>query len=437
MSETVAMTRSRWLRVLVPAIVALAAAWLLIGSGFVAEHESAGATRADRAGGRELEAPSIAAADEGNAIRSDESAVTERSEAAAIGGPGELVVTVIGQFGQRMAGAVVAIEGPIYQVAAAGDDGVARFPNLPEAEFEVSARGRDESEASPELARIVAAAPTPFTLRMLEKARIRGRVVDGGGAPLANARVIALDAPSKIDAVTAVDGTFELCTPRGWPVNLCVDGMFVSLETADVEWSPYRGTVRVQAPSDGVWLVATPVPLDRKVDVLVTLPDGRPAPLARVLHSSTTCSRERLGITDTDGRVLLEGLADEPLRIHALPPLGRDDHLVPSTELHLRTDGSSIVLPLRAGAVLAIRVLDADGNPVARAHVELKATDGSESLGAVTDSEGRCSVDVPERSKWDVSVPRRDGVARTIRTTGSYAGATPGKEIEVRISEPR
>lgn len=199
---------------------------------------------------------------------------------------------------------------------------------------------------------------------------IRGRLLDSSGAPLAKARVRLVPVASAHAA-----GRLEL-DGKGEP------------ELAASAESGADGGFRLEAPEPGMWRViaggeglvpqeAWAMPLLSELDlpavrlqrdagltVRVLGPDGRPVPGARVRIEPSTVSLSpwlispRVAVTDAEGRAVLPRMGTAA--VHARTGASG---FAAAERKEVRT--KTVDLRLAAGPILPLRVLGADGKPVA------------------------------------------------------------------------
>jgi protocatechuate 3,4-dioxygenase beta subunit len=264
---------------------------------------------------------------------------------------------------------------------------------------------------------------------------IRGRVLDSGGAALAKARVrlvpvVPAHAAGRLE-LEGKDGPEAVAT-----VESGADGMF-----------------RLDAPEPGMWAViaggeglvsrvslitpllaevdlpAVRLPRNAGLTVRVTGSDGKPVPGARVrAHgarpkalSDAWAPAPGLAVTDAEGRAVLPREASAAVTVRA----GRSGLIAERKEVRAGT----LELRLDAGQEIPVRVLGADGKPVAG--VLAGREEDSWLLGA-TDADGVLSLTAPGKPPLDISLLAADGRSLTARVHPFSARERPGAR-ELRL----
>lgn len=211
------------------------------------------------------------------------------------------------------------------------------------------------------------------TWRLAPGVRLRGRVRDGAGAPLAGLEVRCTRAefagqgasttprgPTLCSTVSGPDGEFELVdAPAG---ALCV-------------WAGYHGATlwvstppleaRAGAQIDGLELVPPRVARDTLLGVRVLDPDGRPLPGARIdyrFHDRSSAATGR-GECDESGLWTHESSSRAPHHVIASDPQGRFQAVRLSNVALGVLDAPLQLAPARH---VQLEVLDAGGAPLER-----------------------------------------------------------------------
>ena len=334
-----------------------------------------------------------------------------------------------------------------------GPDGVARFDwyprSSPRADFGavVPPRGVGSVE-------IGFGASDSYLLRVRRPATIRGRVTMPDGSPARDVMVQGLaDA-----AVTAVDGSYEIAaSPEPMQAVWVVDGEYAAPARMDVvpraeapvevdfrlaKGLPVRGVVTAgpdHHPEPGltVWLVEEGVPIPEGVPKEGAAGDSRKeatkvkrdeaylvkkeAPGAAPQPRVRKTGRSVLATTDERGRYTFR-VAPGTYRI-AVPTLRR-------AEIFEVRDETGVVRDFhkdrQESRLLAGRVVDERGEPVAGARVEAMSTDGlSATRPLTTDGEGRFRADARPVSHW-VTATSDDGLL-----AGYIEAAADAEDFEV------
>ncbi len=219
---------------------------------------------------------------------------------------------------------------------------------------------------------------------------LRGRVVDGGGAPLPGAQLLIsqellrLPAPDRVVAVALADGWFEVrgLAARSMSLTACHPGRAAR-------------RVEVQAPAPGATLTVPDVVLLPGGSIRGVVRRGE-GPLPGALVQATGGVASGTTVAGADGAFLLTDLAPGSYRVRArysTMPLA-------FAEGELTITPGAVLGPveLRFGAGRTVRgvVLGRDRQPVEGAAVTAR---GLTSSGApiVTDAAGAFAIEVPQR----------------------------------------
>ncbi|MGE3352593.1 MAG: sigma-70 family RNA polymerase sigma factor [Planctomycetota bacterium] len=270
--------------------------------------------------------------------------------------------------------------------------GIARLERVPAGAVNVhGGRGR-----SP-VARVVADAETHVDLTAERFARLRGRVVDADGAPVAGATVIRSDYFNHSSAhavgVTADDGTFAIDVGDSNYVGARKHGhapgdyVHLELNAGDV------GAVELQLRGAGGGVRgrvcdAAGAPIEGAI--LELGPDS-----GRVLGPGTDGLHRVVApgpvvTTDADGRFTATGLAAGPNPVVARAA----DHGVFRGSVDVPPGGTAeLAIELPAGATVRGRVVDERGHPVAGATVSEGRYGELDSAWVRTDADGRFALD--------------------------------------------
>lgn len=241
---------------------------------------------------------------------------------------------------------------------------------------------------------------------------VRGRVLDAGGAPLAKVRVrlvpitsahaaglLALDGrePEPVASVeTSADGGFLLQAPDIGMWKVVAGGSGGGLVPQEASVLPLLGELD---------LPVVRLQKDAGLTVRVSGPDGKPVAGARVQTQAESPSRGRFSpwrtvpgqaLTDAEGRAVLPRSGAVTVRAGASDRVAVERKEVRTATLELR---------LGIGQTVPVRVLAADGKPVAG--VLMSRQDGLP-LGT-TDDQGVLALAVGEKPPLDVTLLAADG----------------------------
>jgi len=196
------------------------------------------------------------------------------------------------------------------------------------------------------------------TLMVPAGCRVAGRVVDPAGNPLAGARVLAHGSllwPARV-AVTDEHGAFEVAELAAYLSLAAEADGFLPSELHELRAEPgarleLELAVRASA---------------RRVSGVVLTPDGAPSPLAWVVlqsearsgASSSPRADAQFTRSSDDGRFAFAAASADPTRVLAIP--ASSGPLAPgAVVLGGGTREEDVIVPLRRGARVAGRVLDA------------------------------------------------------------------------------
>jgi RNA polymerase sigma factor (sigma-70 family) len=202
-----------------------------------------------------------------------------------------------------------------------------------------------------------AGAVTSVRVVLLRALPLRGRVVDGNGAPVAGAEVM-LNGTSGIRRHTAADGSFAYRSAPTGLVALRVEGLTIE---------PFQGERdRSAEPLD--WTIV----VQRRPRWPLRFVDERGVPLVDWEVGSTALGEGPVETTDADGRVaVLTRVADrgrlELRRENAWTRVDWPPAATPDVETTI-----VIATPPRADAALSGRLVDAGDRPCADARVQVR-----------------------------------------------------------------
>ncbi|HSS48080.1 MAG TPA: carboxypeptidase-like regulatory domain-containing protein, partial [Thermoanaerobaculia bacterium] len=289
---------------------------------------------------------------------------------------------------------------------------------------------------------------TKFDLGAIEMpaaAVVEGEVTDTHGTPIAGAVVQsylrsfdpfqwAEDLASPPPEVkTSSEGRFRLADlPRGTPVQFQIE---------------HEGYIPLRVPGVEVPLQA-PLHLEMKtargLTGRVVGPDGEPvggATLSRVQGSHTggsaMTSEIELGFTDARGSFQVSGFEPGPndLRVAAE---GYATKTVRGVTIPADRDLEGLEVVLGRGTILQVRVLSADGGPVADARVRVALVQPGSGLRDMenlfrmprmqTDERGTCQGELPQAGTYQVTASVDQRTASTV--VQASAGTTPA---EIRL----
>ncbi len=359
--------------------------------------------------------------------------------AAAGDAVGRLVVRVLDAAGRGVPHVGVVLEprdgvDPVLhrRRAVTGDGGEAVWERLSPGDFRVATDRGAEDVLD------VRTGANHVVLTVASGGVVRGRVVDGDGAPVSGASVWLSDAssgPWSGDDVAATDGAgrFEL--------SHVPDGAFVAARHAD-----FAGSVVARfaagASIDDVELVLGPRGGD--VELVAVGPDGTPCADAVVFVGESM---------DVAPFVLADGAApwrrppverrtgaDGAIRCGALAP-GRHPVFVRAAGLAPYTASVEVgpggfvrhVAHLRRSAHVTGRVVDSTGNPVAGALVVFRGDDMADGIDVRSSSDGAFAFECVPTGAGQIAA-RAEGTVPFVQTLDVVAGEHAEMEIVLRAS---
>jgi hypothetical protein len=274
---------------------------------------------------------------------------------------------------------------------------------------------------------------------------IEGRVTDSRGAPIAGAEVKVYPEMSNFSG-----GLIEIREGEEEPLRTGLDGIFRAerLEGGKrynlmVQHAGYADTSLpgVQAPTTEPLRIEMKVA--RNLSGQVVGPEGEPvagASLTRVeairRAGGWGGSMEPLGTTDADGRFRVSGLSSGPVSLQVTAE-GYAPRSIEGLQIPEDKDLEDVRITLSRGSVLDVRVLTAEGEPVAGAWVHTSPEERLDRPNPMfldqpgrdrTDSAGRCRLTLPEAGTFQVSASGPGSSAMARVTAGP--GVTP---IELRF----
>jgi large repetitive protein len=290
-------------------------------------------------------------------------------------------------------------------------------------------------------------------------AAIEGRVVDTRGGPVANAKVwigwhvetSRLDVSRRVvhlqEVAAGPDGRFRIADlPRDQRFDVgATHPDFIEARVSAVA-APTQEPIRIEMKAA------------HGLHGQVVGPTGEPvagASLLRALGFDVLFSPDPvdplrpLGMTDSDGRFAVTGLAPGPFNLQVQAD-GFQPRRVEGLEIPDDRDLADLKVVLEPGAWLAVRVLRSDGEPVSGVQVTASPDEKTMQrdpdpfaftiLPSQTDAEGRCSLSLPGPGLYTVAVvSMRGGPSRQVE---AGLGATevelrfpPGTEVSGRALE--
>lgn len=256
---------------------------------------------------------------------------------------------------------------------------------------------------------------TAETVRLGRGASVRGRVVDGAGAPVPRARVwfFADRRQEAQDAVTDAGGAFLFSLPPQGPYRVVAVAKAVGAARRDLQLDPRRDETLADLVLGG----------EGTLEGRVAYPDGAPAADVAVeaWHERTRNGygegnpSEAAGLgmasarTGPDGRFRIRGLLPGPCAVFV--PLGYGSF--PSWTLVAPTGTTDVVVPVRPVRV-RVRLVDPEGRPVPGAFLACRGV----LHGADGFVEGPSAVaDLWTSPGWQVAVAARAGQGPWTETT--------------------
>ncbi|HEU4395788.1 MAG TPA: hypothetical protein VFS92_09495, partial [Planctomycetota bacterium] len=222
-------------------------------------------------------------------------------------------------------------------------------------------------------------------LRLRRAGEVRGVVLGPDRKPVGGLSITVTDSAGAWvgGAFAKEDGSFSIPVGLGDTVDLAISGQRMKAQGSGrmEEASPYRGERKgVVCPAEGVEIVTTMVESNRSITVRVLDLEGRP--MAHVPLSILKPGERTYPQTGEDGRLTVEGLLAEEIRVMAFmptlvvggPPPLPDGAILPEP-VKVVPDGQEITLRLRTGVPVAGTVLDSEGRPAAGARVDLQTMD--------------------------------------------------------------
>jgi protocatechuate 3,4-dioxygenase beta subunit len=298
---------------------------------------------------------------------------------------------------------------------------------------------------SAEVVRFAAGAGYAPTIALRRGGIMAGRVVDGAGAPVVGAQVIARGEEGAAD-VSAESVARRMGGGAGWGPTLVGPGQGGELVTATGLRFVPRGELGVVMgplpfpPAPGA-TAAVRVALPRRAEDAAAAADPEPSrlPVDPALEPRFT--------TDRDGRFRLTGLLPGRYRVIASHPDFADGAAAPRS-IDLGAVADDVVVALGGGLVVQGLVTDARGDAVAGASVEARATSGGgDPRYTVTGPDGRyrigplgggvtLEVGAPGRGlAWREIAAARPGPTPTVREE-DFVLVRADAVLEGRVTDP-
>lgn len=328
---------------------------------------------------------------------------------------------------QPIGGAAIAIDTSPPRHATSEADGSFAFAGLAPRAYELEARA-GELYAGPVTTRL-SADSEPVILRATAGASVRVVVRDGAGAPVAGARV-ALRSMLAWETETDAGGEAVLAgVGPGW-------------RTLRVEAARFAPAARMVSTGDRAGEERIVVRLDRGAPVSgrVVSAAGAPVAGARVWASAASEPFPVIDpqldavVTDADGRWQMAALAAGTYRFAASHPAHAQTTTAPIA-LSGATARDGVDIQLDDGGVLAGRVVDAAGAPVAGAELRVAARGGGVAWRllrvARAGGDGRFSIAGLPRRGVEI-VAHHDGGSSDI--VAADLRAAPRAEVELRTA---
>jgi hypothetical protein len=376
---------------------------------------------------------------------------------------------VAGEDGQPVAGAELILIDPrtFAAVARTTADAAGRFElrNLAAGQLDLLAEHPRHTRAH--LPGIVIPAGGPAvdlgTVTMADGVAIEGRVTDSRGVPIAGAAVQAMPESSDLlDRMPvrwgddSMGGTTRTGTDGAFRVERLRRGAPYSVAVSQSGYAPAFAP-GVQAPTEEpIWIE---MKVARTLSGRVVGPEGEPvagASLTWVEESrtgyGTSSSGRTLGQTDADGRFQVPDLLPGAAADLVVQAQGYRHRKVSGLRIPEDRDLTEVKIALERAALLEVRLLSAEGEPVAgaqvRAEPERRQPGPGLEMGLVmedafiapvmTDAEGRCRLSVAPGT-YQVEASRDDGQTVRRRVVAGSASTpvelrfSPGTQVSGRV----
>ncbi|MDB4953057.1 MAG: hypothetical protein JWO36_626 [Myxococcales bacterium] len=317
---------------------------------------------------------------------------------------------VVGPDAQVIAGAQVWIDSLPPRTTMSASDGAFEFEGLLSRTYEVRALAGD-LVGGPQVIRLVDHG-APMLIKLREGAHVLVTVVDAMRTPIANASVSVVGDDSA--ATTDAKGQARITAHPGW----------VAIEATGGDYAPRR--VSVTSASSGTTSRITIV-LHKGFEVSgrVVDQDRNPIPNVRVYARQSSGwlpfddAEKETAVTDEGGAFRIESA----IGMHTFVAI--DDEHAPTMTSNFDIDRAitDLEIVMKAGAVYAGAVVDADDKPVAQARVYLDTMGrlGPRRFSAVSDANGAFEV---------------RGMPRTMATAYAVSAEAVGDETMVSLDGP-
>ncbi len=255
---------------------------------------------------------------------------------------------------------------------------------------------------------------TSFTLEPLLGGRVVGKLLVPTDAPVDVRELVGTPVAVGASATTLQgDLTFEL--------EHVVPGDVTVWWVSDVV-RPVRREILLAAGETAT--VELPVEIGVEVAGVVLDEDGEAVQGARL--SAVVGGAPATATTDSRGTFRMRGLAPGELRLTVVAD-GLVERRVVLGELADRERRTGLEIVLARGSSLAGRIVDADGEPVAKVSIEIESTSSRRSHSATTDDEGRFRVSGLDDGPFAVDATRG---AQRAAAEGVAAGT---HDLELRL----
>ena len=265
---------------------------------------------------------------------------------------------------------------------------------------------------------------------------IKGQAFRSPGVPWSGTFVkVISDREPRWDVHTNSKGQFTVSLKEGELVDLEIKTSSRHEKRLVARATGLRG------PSE-ITMTAEEIPATGSIRIQVLDPDGEAAAGVRVdcaPHTpffggppvgSPKSSRIAGGVTDTNGRLELEGLSQEGLSFIAEARIGRDE--LRSAARNALPDGGNLILGLRRRGLLQGTVFGVEGEPCAGANVWVNEPRGLD-WRTKSDAKGRFVLAVPIREHYTVSASGPSGPIY-LRTEGEAQDIKSGAtSVEIRL----
>ncbi|MBI2923061.1 MAG: sigma-70 family RNA polymerase sigma factor [Planctomycetes bacterium] len=257
---------------------------------------------------------------------------------------------------------------------------------------------------------------------------ITGRVLAPGGKPLPKAGLRALIGEKVVAAGNARDdGSFRLVVRSAAVVDVELTGDYWLKDGG-----AFEGRVTgVRAGADDIVVHAVPMEANRSLRVRIEFADGRPAAGAWIILNSRGDAQK--ATADENGSAVFDGLVPKGAEIQAgVQDPGDGVAWQDAIEDHIIPSGQEVVIRLEVGVRVAGVVLGPSGEPIAGAHIVIRAA-GFWEKELDSGSKGRFTAILEAGARGGFTLQAtHPGEAGTL-LTGVAEGVVGGGDVTVRL----